>query len=182
MIIRNDDVSANSSGLKFFYDTLTRLFPESTIYSCTTVFSKNGGKFKQSVYPDLPLKEQELDYFFDVDGVKSDYWCVELEYPNLKLASHGLWHFDHTKVDSQLKKASIISSCRLLKTDIFVPPFNRWDEEMDLICLSNNIQMIKSNEAGWKSFEHNKFDPSHELWYFHSWMWTLEKFKEYIGV
>lgn len=180
MIIRNDDVNANTVDLKQTYDIINSKFPDCIIYSCTSVLAKYS--ISGAIYPKLPLKDQPLDYFFDVDRVKSDAWFVEKDFPNVKVISHGLWHFDHTKVESQLKKASIISSCRLLYTDTFVPPFNKWDNEMESICLDNGITMIKSNESGWKSFEHNKFDPSHELWYFHSWRWKHQELKDYLGV
>lgn len=180
MIIRNDDVSANTVDLKQVYDIINSKYPSCTIYSCTSVLSKDS--MRGSVYPDLPLKDKPLDYFFNVDRVKSAKSFIEHDFPNVSIVSHGLWHFDHTSVDSQLKKASIISSCRLLYTNIFVPPFNKWDEEMQLICESNGIQMIKSDLDGWKSFEHNNFDPEHELWYFHSWRWDSQKLKEYLSV
>lgn len=178
---RNDDVSANSIGLNQFYDVIDTKFPDSTIYSCTTVFSKSSNDYKQSVYPALPLKNQEFNYFLDVD--RCEYMGnIKFEFPNVQVVSHGLWHFDHTQVESQLMKASIVSSCKLLHTDIFVPPFNRWNAEMELVCAANNITMIKSDQEGWKSFEHNKFDPEHKLWYFHSWRWTPQTLKEYLCV
>ena len=181
MIFRNDDVSANSIGLKEYYDVLTSRFPDCEIYSCTNVFAKSSHQMKASVYPDLPLKDKPLDYFLDVDKVKNEAWFMELDFPNVKIVSHGLWHFDHTAVQYDLKKASIISSCRILHTDIFVPPFNRWDIEMDEICKNNGITMIKSELEGWKSFEHNKFDLSLSLWYFHSWRWTPGSLKAYLN-
>lgn len=179
LVIRNDDVSSNTGELKQVYDVINSKL-DCTILSCTTVLSKNA--FSGAVYPDLPLIDKPIEYFFDVDAAKYYGSGIEEDYDNLIVASHGLWHFDHTKVDSQLKKASIISSCRLLEADIFVPPFNKWDEEMELICTSNGIQMIKSQDEGWKSFEHNKFDPTHKLWYFHSWRWDSQRLKEYLSV
>lgn len=180
MIFRNDDVSSNTVDLKQVYDIINSKYPSCEILSATSVFSKDA--MNGSVYPDLPLKDKSLDYFFNVDRVKSCPSFIENDFPNVKVISHGLWHFDHTVVDTQLKKASIISSCRLLNTDTFVPPFNKWDDEMELICASNGIKIIKSDFDGWKSFEHNPFDPNHELWYFHSWRWDAQRLKEYLDV
>jgi hypothetical protein len=146
------------------------------------VFSKTSPNYAQSVYPDLPLKDKTLDYFFYVDKAKSEESLSEYDFDNMTIASHGLWHFDHTKVGNELKRASIITSCQLLSTDVFVPPFNRWDEEMARICSENGITMIRSEQEGWKSFEHNKFDESHKFWYFHSWRWTPETLKGYLNV
>lgn len=180
LIFRNDDVSCNSTNLNDIYTILVNKFSDCIIYSCSTVFSKNS--VSGSIYPNLPLKDKELKYFYEVDKAKDNIFMAEKEYENIVIASHGLWHFDHTSVDRQLKEASIITSCNLLKTNIFVPPFNKWDAEVELICAANNITLIKSNEEGWKSFEHNKFDASYPLWYFHSWRWTHVTLKEYLNV
>lgn len=177
MIIRNDDISSNTKfdGLMEIYQSILSLYPNCELWSCVTQFSKSTEL--GSVYPGLPLKDKPFDYFLDVDEYTGSPYA-ELS----KVVSHGLWHMDHTKIDSQLKKASIVSSCRLLKTDIFVPPFNRFDDEMDSICQYFGIQLVKSDYEGWRSFEHNKFDPTHELWYFHSWRWDSKTLKDYLLV
>lgn len=176
MIFRNDDVNRNTDmdKLNAIYRIIRNYFPAAEILTAVSIFSKYSKS--EAVYPSLPLKGKPLDYFLNVDQVVRAIHtgC------DSKVVSHGLWHFDHTSVDQELAKASIITSCRLLYTDIFVPPFNKWDNHVERICAEAGIQLIKSNEDGWRSIEFNPvFDPRIKNWYLHSWRWTPESLAEY---
>ena len=103
----------------------------------------------------------------------------DYRHPLYKVASHGLYHIDHSKVSRQTQEMSIIGSCAYLKTDKFVPPFNKFNKETSDICFDNGIQMCAS--TAWKNLEFEKFDPLRELWYFHSWRWTPKQLKEFLS-
>lgn len=174
IIFRNDDVNANTDLAKLgeLYDILRAYAPSAEIMSCVTILSK--GSLTGAVYPSLPLKTKPFHYFLEVDNVMLAKYV-----DGTRIVSHGLWHLDHAKLEPSLQEASIVSSCRLLKTDVFVPPFNSWNEYTELICERHGIKLVKYEE-GWRSFEHNDFDPSHALWYFHSWRWNKDSLRAYI--
>lgn len=174
MIIRNDDVSANSNfqSITDMYRTIKMFYPDVEIWSCITLLSKDSSD--GAVYPGSPFKKNDLKFFFDVDQYLPT--SIANRIPGSKIVSHGLWHFNHAVVTSHLQEASIVSSCRLLKTNVFVPPFNAWNKDTQDICESNGVRLVKFDE-GWRSLEHNKFNPTHPLWYFHSWRYTLQEFE-----
>jgi hypothetical protein len=175
MIFRNDDVSSNTDIIEMreIYNVLFEEFPSCSIISGVNIFSRSSNN--GAVYQDLPLKSKSLDYFLKVNNI---YHPPKIY--KVTIASHGLWHFDHTKVSKDLKKASIVTSCSLLGTSMFIPPFNKWDDGMDKICQDNGIEMIKSDEHGWKSADINEFNPEHNFWYFHSWRWTADRMRDYL--
>lgn len=176
LIFRNDDVCSNTDIKKLhndFYKPIHKRYPEAQIYSCVTLFSKESKS--GSVYPDVPFKDKPIEYFMDVNRFMGRY-----EVPDyVTVVSHGTWHFDHSAIPKDVQYCSIMSSCIILKTRIFAPPFNRYNSSTEEICRENGIELLKP-EDGWKSLEHNKFDKNHHLWYFHSWRWKAKEFMEHI--
>jgi hypothetical protein len=172
LIIRNDDVnpSTNPSKLGEIYGAIHAVLPDAEIWSCITVF---GGKNpKGSVYADVPFKDKDVNWFYKhTDCVMPDY-----RYPLFKVASHGLFHIDHSKVSRETQEMSIIGSCSFLKSKIFVPPFNRFNQDTLDICFDNDIQCVPN---GWLSMDCEPFDATHRQWYMHSWRWTGVKIRAY---
>lgn len=173
LIFRNDDVNPNTrqNDLSEAYATIHRIFPQAEIWSAVTVFSdfnQNG-----SVYKEVPFKDKDVNWFYKntqaavINHRVSDYF---------KVASHGLFHIDHSQVSRETQEMSILGSCAYLNTKIFVPPFNRWNQDTLDICFDNDIEI---NADGWLSMEHNPFDIEHKMWYMHSWRWTAPKLKVY---
>ena len=74
---------------------------------------------------------------------------------------------------------SIITSCALAKSSIFVPPFNKWDKNTEEICEENKIELVKF-EDGWLCCEYNKYDSNHNLWYLHAREFTLKDFEKWL--
>lgn len=174
LIIRNDDVNFNTrhGHLGGIYGTIHSILPDAEIWSCVTVFAEKNSK--GSVYADIPFKDKDVNWFYkNANSVMVDY-----RHPLFKIASHGLFHIDHSRVSRETQEMSILGSCSYLNTKIFVPPFNRYNQETINICLSNNIE-IKID--GWLSIEHNPFDINHRMWYMHSWMWDVEKLRKYFN-
>ena len=75
---------------------------------------------------------------------------------------------------------SIFVSCSLSQSMIFVPPFNKWNQDTEDICKEQGITLIKF-EDGWLCMEYNDFDPNHDLWYVHSREFKLEEFEKWIA-
>lgn len=172
---RFDDVSGNVDSNKFF--NIIRLirekFSDSEILVGISPFAhKNCG---ERVFPSILNAYSDYRKFYEVDIVTSVDAVANLTY-----ASHGLIHIDHRHLCRQTQEMSILVSCSLTKSKIFIPPFNKWNADTESICAEHGIELIKW-EDGWLSAEHNQFDPEHNLWYLHPYAWTVESFKEWLG-
>jgi len=88
-------------------------------------------------------------------------------------------HVDHRLLKKEAQELSILVSCSLSKSKIFVPPFNKWNKDTDEICEEHGIELVKF-EDGWLCMEYNNFDVNHDLWYVHSREFTVESFKKWI--
>lgn len=172
LIVRNDDVNFNTSPTKLgeIYGAIHAILPDAEIWSCITVFAEKNEK--GSVYPNVPFKDKDVNWFYKrADCVMGNY-----RHSLFKVASHGLFHIDHSRVSRETQEMSILGSCAYLNSKIFVPPFNRYNQDTIDICFNNNIEI---RIDGWLSMEHNPFDIGHRMWYLHSWLWTADKVKVY---
>lgn len=174
LIFRNDDINANTDKkhLSSIYGVIHELFPNAEIWSGITLFS--GRNTKGCVYRDLPLKSKETNWFYK----NADTFMYDYRHPMYKVVSHGLYHIDHSKVSRETQEMSILGSCSYLKTDTFVPPFNKYNQDTIDICFDNHINF---KPDGWKSLEFNTFDHQHNRWYFHSWRYTPKQLKEHLN-
>ena len=174
IIFRNDDVSMASNvwDVHDMYKTINNKLPDAEIWSAVTVFSKgrSGPVNPKLMYSQS--KDNPFDFFYDVDSV----WRYKRGFG--KLVSHGLFHVDHSRLDFKSAEMSILGSCKFLETDIFIPPYGRVNDAVIDVCKKHGIKLELGYPLdGWKSLEFNKFDPTHEKWYFHSWRYTPETFK-----
>lgn len=175
MIFRNDDInpSVRLEIVDRYYDIIHSLFPNAEIISCTTLLGKLN--YKGSIYPETPFKDKDVNWFYKVDSFIKEVHT----YPNTQIASHGLMHLDCTKLDYQSQELNIVTSCNYLKTNLFVPPFNRYNEITEDICRKHLITLVKPDS--WKSLEYEPFDIEHQNWYFHSWKMTPEKLRNILS-
>ena len=170
IIFRNDDVNPNSNLAETFkiYSIIKAKFPEAQIYSCISIF----GKTNPFGSPYASMKNiYNSKYYYDVDLIFNRQYLFNLE----TIVSHGLFHFAHRQMSYETQKFSILTSCNLLNTKLFLPPFIAWNDDTEAICNSFNIKLI-GNEP-WKSLEKNRFDSTHYYWLFHGWQWTPRKFE-----
>lgn len=179
MIFRIDDVSQNTdmTELQDIVKVILERFPYAEIWYCVNPICKTS--FDGSVYPGVPFKDRENLFFYNVNASFSDERVWRLKTSG-KIVSHGLLHADHSRLQYDAQEMSIVTSCNLLNTAIFVPPFNRWNQVTEAVCRINNIRLVKP-EDGWKSLEHEEFNDKHKLWYFHPWKWSANWFKEKLG-
>lgn len=170
IIFRCDDVTANTDlvNLELIYNYLLKKFPHLEFWKCVTLFSKTNGL--GSVYPSPPFKKRPKRFFYDVDAYRDDFDLV-----GGKTVSHGLIHADHSKLQYDAQEMSIVTSCNYLNTDIFVPPFNFYNEATESICKRYNITMTRESD-GWKCLDYEAFDPNHRHWYFHPWRFKYGQF------
>lgn len=133
------------------------------------------GKNNQRVFPSeiKALSDYTEFYKGSIAGVPK--WENEMY---ITPASHGLCHVDHRLLSYGAQEMSILISCALTKSKIFVPPFNKWNTDTELVCIRHRIELVKF-EDGWKSMEYNKYDKEHELYYLHAREWTMDNFKKW---
>ncbi len=176
IIFRNDDVSANTNyyQMQEIYSVIKDNFsPDVEIITGVSVYCKRNNT--GALYPDLPLKNKTNEYLYDVDAHVIDDGRL-----TNTIASHGLFHVKHSELLEDAQKMSIISSCKYLKTNKFIAPFNYYNNITEKICFENGIDLINSKYE-WKSLEHNDFDSSHKYWYFHGWRFNKDTFRNKIN-
>lgn len=177
LIFRVDDVSKNTNvyNLEKMVKFLNKNF-NCEIILCVNPLSST--TTQGSVYPNPPFKDKGKRFFYDVDtAMGSDEILYFAKMKNCTVVSHGLFHADHSDLQYDAQEMSIVGSCNLLNTDMFVPPFNRFNTTTEAVCNHHEIQLIKSDLEGWKSLEFNKYDASSTKWYFHAWRFTQEEFE-----
>jgi hypothetical protein len=137
--------------------------------------SSFNGKDKQRIYPKIMNAYSDYREFFKVDFASIP------EIPDFATrASHGLIHVDHRLLEEHAQEMSILVSCSIAKSKIFVPPFNKWNRITEKICSENEIELVKF-EDGWKCMEYNSFDPDQKLWYIHHREMSVDNFKKWFS-
>jgi hypothetical protein len=133
------------------------------------------GKSKERIFPEIFNAYSDHRLFFNVDNAG-----IPKLNSKVKLAGHGLIHVDHRLLTKEQQEMSILISSSLVKSKVFIPPFNKWNNDTDTICKEHNIELIKF-EDGWLSMEHNKFNFKHNKWYLHAREFTIEQFKQWFA-
>lgn len=180
ILFRNDDINPNTDSVNTerCYQVIRNTIRSVEIISGITIFGKTS--HSGSVYPEVPFKDKAKEWFYNVnkqvDDLDYSFYCS-----CSTIASHGLLHVDHSQLSEDAQEMSIVTSCRLLGTNLFIAPFNRFDERTERVCDRNAIKLV-TKYGDWRNIEYDTFDPSYKLWYFHSWRWTPERLKEKLSV
>lgn len=180
MVLRFDDVSLNSDlhNLHGITDIFRSKFPNAEIlYAVSPLVHDCGSepeRHSQRIYPRKFNAMSDWKQF-----LRPDFVGIPAFRKDITSASHGLIHCDHRLLSRDQQEMSILISCSLVKSNIFVPPYNKWNKITEEVCKENRIDLIKF-EDGWLSMEHNKFAPDHKLWYLHDREFTKENFIKYI--
>lgn len=176
IVWRFDDVCSKSDMVNTYAitDLIMERYPDSRIiYAISPLMAGNEG---ERIFPKVWNAYSDFRKHYNVDfaGIPT------INRRGVEKASHGLIHQDHRLLDYSAQEMSILISCSLIGTKIFVPPFNKWNEQTDNICKRHEIELIKF-EAGWLCCEYNEFNPDQNLWYLHAREFTLETFTKWIS-
>lgn len=130
---------------------------------------------KQRIFPRIlnALSDYKNFYRVDIAGLPEFH-------PKATLAAHGLIHIDHRLLPKSVQEISILISASLVKSKIFIPPFNKWNKDTEEICNENGIELVKF-EDGWLSMEHNNFSDIHNKWYLHAREFKYDDFVKWFG-
>jgi hypothetical protein len=178
MLFRFDDVCANTDmeKLNAMAELVGKISDvQYSVSMLSTDMSAYSDKHREFTF--LPIWKAYSDHrrFYGVD-----MFGIPDMPSGVILSSHGLIHVDHRQMHREAQELSILVSCSILRSDVFVPPFNKWNHDTESVCKENDIHLQKF-EDGWLGAEHNQFNISHQLWYTHSFNWTVERFKEWLG-
>lgn len=174
-LFRIDDVSVNTSesnvvemiGLIREYQPAARFI----LVLSPVVFDMGGENAlsKERVFPKILNAYSDYRLFFNghLVGVP-DFWGKLIDGTSIQGAAHGLVHVDHRLLAKEAQEISILVSCVIVGTKIFVPPFNKWNSATELVCLENGVELVKF-ESGWKHILYQKFSHSEDgKYYFHT--------------
>lgn len=173
MILRFDDVCINTdmTNANALAD-MWRNRMGGEIWYCVSPLVERSND--QRIYPKIYRAMSDYRIYYNVDA------CGVPFVPHwVTVCSHGLVHVDHRLLDYSAKEMSIITSCNLLRSRIFVPPFNKWDADMVDICADNGIRLVRF-EDGWRSIEHEQYTESVRTWYLHPGNVTPSQLDEWL--
>jgi hypothetical protein len=178
MILRFDDVCANThfETVEKIIEMAKRSAGTVEAWLAVNLFCETGGEEKGAVYPLHWNARSDLTRFYEMDKL----WRQEDIYPlDAKVVSHGLVHVDHRLLGRQAQEMSIIVSCSILGTDVFVPPFHKYNTDTERICKAQGIELIKYEE-GWRCAQYEPYDSKREKWYLHTHSMNEKEFGRWI--
>jgi hypothetical protein len=170
LTFRIDDISVNTDLEKL--SEMVRLIlarhPEAKIILGVSLIVSN--EVGERVFPKVWNAFSDHRIFYKSDRVgMPNVWVDSI------VASHGLVHIDHRLLSKEAQEMSILTSCSILKSKIFIPPFNKWDGATEDVCKSHGIDLIKF-EDGWNNIKYESNSPQVK-WYFHTHYFDLLMFK-----
>jgi len=182
-IFRFDDICINTN-MKLaneMADFILDNIPNSDVLWCISPLvhdmTHENEKHSQRIFPSILNAHSDYRLFFKVDKLG----IPEIKNKKILTASHGLVHVDHRLMPRVQQEMSILISCSLAKSKVFVPPFNKWNKDTEDICIENGIQLVKF-EDGWLSMEHNHYHVNHYKWYLHSREFNIENFSKWFNL
>lgn len=175
LVARIDDVSINTDRAKLLamIDVLLERFNCRVICGISPIVFDNAGA--ERVFPPIlkALSDHREFYKGDRIGVppiRDDERIIA--------ASHGLVHVDHRLLSREAQEMSILISCSIIQTRIFIPPWNHWNNDTKEICREHGIELVKF-EDGWKHLRYQRFGDNDRV-YFHTHDFSIEEFRHAI--
>lgn len=182
-VFRIDDVSLNTDplGLRDIVEAILVALPSATILLAVSPLVHDLGaepvNERGRIFPKILNAMSDPRVFYRVDQAGVPFVVRAREKtlpPKVQLASHGLLHFDHRLFSRDVQELSILVSCSLVKSRVFVPPFNKYNRDTESVCAEHGIELVKW-EDGWRHVGYNSFDLTHGKWYLHAHDATAER-------
>jgi hypothetical protein len=175
-LLRIDDVSVNldlDRLTKFLelvrskYQKVTILLAVSPMVFNMDKWEPNNESTKERVFPAILNAMSDHRVYFNVEKIGIPVWLNDVaEKYECILATHGLIHVDHRLLTKDLQELSVISSASLVGTRIFVPPFNKYNDDTVAICNKNKIELVRW-EDGWTHLGYHPFSDNGKKYYVH---------------
>ena len=186
---RVDDVSLNTDSKKLLSisDKIFKRFPDSKLLlgvsPLVNDMTNYSDKRSERIFPEIFNAHSDHRIFFNVQkcGIPEIIQKLGQMYGSkIELAGHGLVHVDHRLLSKDVQELSILSSCNLIGTRIYIPPFNKWNKSTEEICSEHSIKLIKF-EDGWKHLKYESVTDNFGNYYFHTHDFELEEFQKAIS-
>jgi len=178
--LRIDDISINvdNSKLAKLLDVIRKQYPDLLVVLAISpiVFDlkEHKSEHPERIFPKILNALSDYREFYKAQLVGIPQWLKEIaETYDCKIATHGLVHVDHRLLGRSAQELSIILSASLCNTNVFVPPFNKFNSKTLDICSENSID-IAIWENGWKHLGYNKFKDDLSKYYMHIHDFTEE--------
>lgn len=187
IVFRIDDISINTAEvrLRSQISMLLNKYEDSTILLGVSplVFDMSEGNqlVEERIFPKILNAYSDHRLFYQVQKLGiPDYVDDLVRDSRVKKASHGLLHVDHRLMDKGAQEVSILTSCSLAGSNVFIPPFNKWNKDTEAICFEAGIELIKF-EDGWRHLGYNKISSAlTDKYYYHTHDFTDEGFAKAI--
>ena len=175
-IIRIDDISVNLNPVRLEdflsqarakIDGLKILLAVSPAVFDMQRRDTGDGVIAERVFPSILNAHSDHKVFYKIEKIGIPDWLDAIvEKYNCILASHGLIHIDHRLLPFDAREMSIVTSLSLIKSRIFVPPFNKYNKNTEMVCEENEIDLIKW-EDGWNHLGYQPFANDGRNYYVH---------------
>ena len=181
-MFRFDDVSVNTdmSHLNELIATIRKHRPQTEILLAISSIVFSEEQFRR-FRPEQQMRvhPSELTAMSNIEVYYQGTRCGLPSLPaDVVRAGHGIAHVDHRLLGRKAQAMSILMSCALAQASIFVPPYNKYNQNTQEICASNDIRLVKW-EDGWLHCLYNAYQKEHKLWYCHPYDFSVEQLERW---
>jgi len=170
-VIRIDDISIRTdvNRLSNFLDYLKSNHPNTKILLAVSVGVIDALEIigSERVFPPILNAMSDHRNYFRLNSIGVPEWLPEIVSKfDCEVGSHGLVHVDHRLLDKEAQILSVMTSLSILKSHIFVPPFNKYNIETIELCRELGYKIVIW-EDGWNHLSYQKFDGNNGKYYLH---------------
>lgn len=160
---RIDDVSINTNPIRLseMVGMLRSAHPGCRVMMAVSpcVFKSND----ERVFPSMLHREPDFRMFYKSNALGVPYEMVAMADV---VAAHGMAHVDHRLLERSAQEMSIVMSCSLVGSRIFVPPFHKYDVDTIAVCEEFGIELARLHD-GMSHLKFNKVGAC-DYYYFHT--------------
>jgi len=170
-VVRIDDISIQTDPIRLskFLGTLKSQYPKTQILLAVSVGVVGVPEISDSerVFPPILNAMSDHRNYFKLSRLGIPDWLPEMikEFDCL-IGSHGLVHVDHRLLNIEAQTLSILTSTSALGTNVFVPPFNKYNKSTIEICEEHALSLVIW-ENGWQHLGYQEFKSDGGKYYFH---------------
>lgn len=130
---------------------------------------------RERVFPSIWHTESDYRVFYRMNGLGIPAFVFAHRKQGVELAGHGMVHVDHRLMPRAAQELSILMSCSLLDSHMFVPPFHKWNRDTEEICTEHVIMLVKYDPT-WRHLVYHPFDHRNPNYYVHTHDFEYQSF------
>lgn len=140
---------------------------------------------KQRPFPAILNAHSDFRVFYEGTKLGLPDWLGSLvdDFPGVLTVSHGLVHVDHRLLGRSAVELSVRVSAAVTGSNVFVPPFNKWNQTVETVCADAGIHLVKW-EDGWRHLKYQTLDEGQNSgkFYFHTHDFDLAFLRTRLGL